>query len=208
LETQPKKYLFKIPIGLIYSRLIVGLVILLFAYFQIASFNYIITLLIVIGLLTDIFDGIIARKLNVSNRKLRRMDSSVDQVFWICCLIGAYMICPQFFKANSVKLIIILVVETLTYVVSFLRFRKEVATHAIMSKVWTLFLMAAIIQVILSCNSYVLFELCFYVGIISRLEIVAILFILKNWTNDVPSIYHAVLIRQGKEIKRHKLLNG
>jgi CDP-diacylglycerol--glycerol-3-phosphate 3-phosphatidyltransferase len=136
------------------------------------------------------------------------MDSSIDQAFWICCLIGAWMICPEFFKANSVKLLIILIVEALTYFVSYLRFRKEVATHAFMSKVWTLTIMAAIIQVILICNSSVLFNLCFYVGIISRLEIIAILFILKSWTNDVPSIYHAVLIRQGKEIKRHKLLNG
>jgi len=33
-------------------------------------------------------------------------------------------------------------------------------------------------------------------------------FILKDWTNDIPSLYHAVLIRKGKEIKRHKLFNG
>jgi len=208
VETQPKNFLSRIPLGLIFSRLLIGFVILVYSYFQPTSFQFIITSLIVIGLLTDIFDGIIARKLNVSTRKLRRMDSSVDQMFWICCLIGAWMICPEFFKTNSLKLLIILIVEALTYVVSFLRFRKEVATHAIMSKVWTLTIMAAIIQVVLSCNSSVLFELCFYVGIISRLEIIAILFILKEWTNDVPSIYHAILIRQGKEIKRHKLLNG
>jgi len=200
--------LTRIPLSLMYIRLALGFLIIFLSYSQTTFFRIIIVSLIFLGLLTDIFDGIIARRLNISSQKLRRMDSSIDQAFWICCLIGAWMICPEFFKANSVKLLIILIVEALTYFVSYLRFRKEVATHAFMSKVWTLTIMAAIIQVILICNSSVLFNLCFYVGIISRLEIIAILFILKSWTNDVPSIYHAVLIRQGKEIKRHKLLNG
>jgi CDP-diacylglycerol--glycerol-3-phosphate 3-phosphatidyltransferase len=59
-----------------------------------------------------------------------------------------------------------------------------------------------------ACQAPVLFQWCFYVGMISRLEIIAILFLLRRWTNDVPSVYHAVLLRKGKEIKRHKLFNG
>lgn len=208
MEESSAKYLNKIPIGLIYSRLFIGLVILFIAYFRTDWFRQITVFLIVTGLLTDIFDGIIARKLKVSTRKLRRMDSSVDQVFWICCLIASYLICPEFFKVHSIKLLIILIVEGLTYVISYLRFRKEVATHAILSKFWTLTIMAAIIQVVVSCNSSLLFNVCFYLGIVSRLEIIGILLIIREWTNDVPSIYHAIQLRQGKEIKRHRLLNG
>lgn len=191
-----------------YLRLILGFVIVSLSYFQVSSFRMIIVLLIILGVLTDIFDGIIARKLNISTQKLRRMDSSVDQVFWICTLIGAYLICGDFFNANYLKLLILLAVEGLTYVVSFIRFKKEVATHAILSKIWTLTIMGVLIQVIISCNSLMLFNICFYLGVFSRLEIIAILIVLKNWTNDVPSLYHAVLLRQGKQIKRHKLLNG
>lgn len=191
-----------------YTRLALGFVIIFLSYSQTTYFRIIIVSLIFLGLLTDVFDGIIARRLNISTQKLRRMDSSVDQVFWISCLIGAYLICEDFFKANALKLVIILLVESLTYVVSYFRFRKEVATHAFLSKLWTLTIMGTLIQVVVSCNSSVLFNICFYIGIISRLEIIAILIIIKEWTNDVPSIYHAILIRQGKEIKRHKLLNG
>lgn len=168
----------------------------------------IIVFLIILGILTDIFDGLIARSLNVSTQTLRRMDSSVDQVFWICTLIGAYLICGDFFNANYLKLLILLAVEGLTYVVSFIRFKKEVATHAILSKIWTLTIMGTLIQIVLSSNSLILFNICFYFGILTRLEIIAILLIIREWTNDVPSIYHAILLRQGKQIKRHKLLNG
>jgi len=136
------------------------------------------------------------------------MDSSIDQVFWICALIAAYLICEDFFRANYMKLLILLSVEGLTYVVSFVRFKKEVATHAILSKIWTLTIMATLIQIVLSCNSLILFNICFYFGILTRLEIIAILFIIKEWTNDVPSLYQAILLRKGKTIKRHKFLNG
>lgn len=202
------KRLNSIPSLLIYSRLIIGFVIIFLSVSHLPSIRSIIAALIVLCLITDIFDGIIARRLNISSQKLRRMDSSVDQVFWICCLIGAYFVCPDFFIANWLKLLILVFVEVLTYVVSFIRFKKEVATHAISSKIWTMTIMGALIQVVVSCNSTIVFNICFWLGIITRFEIIAILLIIKEWTNDVPSVYHAILLRKGEPIKRNKLFNG
>lgn len=165
-------------------------------------------ILVVTGLLTDVFDGIIARRLQVSTQQLRRLDSTIDQVFWVSVLTGTCICCPQFFTSHYISLLVVIGVEALTYVVSFVRFKKEVATHAIASKVWTLTILATIIQVILTCQSTWVFQLCVYLGLLTRIEILLILFILKHWHNDVPSVYHAILIRKGKEIKRHKLFNG
>ena len=198
----------QLPIGLIYSRLILGFVIVFLAYIQCRWYREYMVSLIVVGIVTDIFDGIIARKLSISTLKLRRMDSLIDQIFWICSLAASVIVCTQFFKENSTKLIIILSAESLTYVISYLKFRKEVVTHAIFSKIWTLTIMAALIEVILNCSWGVLFDICFYVGVLSRLEIIAILLVLKEWSNDVPSLYHAFMLRQGKKIKRNSLFNG
>jgi CDP-diacylglycerol--glycerol-3-phosphate 3-phosphatidyltransferase len=197
-----------IPITLIYARLLIGLCILLLSILQIEHYNIIAVVLFTTGLLTDIFDGIIARRLNVSSERLRRMDSSIDQVFFILVAIATYIQCKSFFYNNYIQLAILLGTEALTYVVSFVKFKKEVATHAISSKVWTLILFATLIHIMVDCTAPVLFQWCFYVGMISRLEIVAILLFLRKWTNDVPSVYHAILLRKGKEIKRHKLFNG
>ena len=191
-----------------FARLLSGFVIVVLSYFQFDSFRFSIVALIVFGILTDIFDGIIARRLNVSTQKLRRMDSSVDQVFWICTLAGAYMVCPDFFRENYIKLSTVLILEGIAYAVSYVKFKKEVATHAILSKIWTVTIMATLIQIILSCNSSVLFNICIYLGVISRIEIIAILLTIKKWTNDVPSFYHAIQLRKGKTIRRHKLFNG
>jgi len=199
------KYLPKI---LIVSRLCIGILLVALSLLHISNYNVIAAILFSIGLLTDIFDGIIARRLNISTQSLRRMDSTVDQVFFILVAIATFIESAAFFHDNYIKLIILIVVEAATYLVCFIKFKKEVATHSIGAKVWTLVLFATIIQIMLTFNSNVLFEICFYLGIATRLEIIAILLIIPNWTNDIPSVYQAVLLRKGKPIKRHKLFNG
>jgi CDP-diacylglycerol--glycerol-3-phosphate 3-phosphatidyltransferase len=105
-------------------------------------------------------------------------------------------------------LIILVATEALTYLLCFLKFKKEIATHSIGAKIWTLLLCASLIEVMLQCQSGLLFMLCFWVGIVTRLEIAGIILALKEWTNDVPTFYHALKLRKGKEIKRNKLFNG
>src|SRR6185312_16728899 len=198
----------KLPITLIYSRLIIGLIIILLSISEVDNYKFIAIVLFSIGLLTDIFDGIIARRLDISSQTLRRLDSTIDQFFFISFAIATYIKCPDFFKANSLKLIILLGFEGLTYLVCFLKFRKEIATHSIGAKIWTLLLFATLVQIILQCQSVILFGICFWVGLLTRLEIVAIILILKKWTNDVPTFYHSLRLRQGKEIKLYKMFNG
>jgi phosphatidylglycerophosphate synthase len=164
--------------------------------------------LIAIGLLTDIFDGIIARRLGISTEKMRRLDSSVDMVFWVMVLIAACILSPTLYLGHIMALSIVFGLEAIAYIVCFIRFRKEVATHAILSKIWALSIFAVLIQSVATATTGWTFTLCIFIGIVSRLEILFILFIVRRWTNDVPSLYHAVLLRQGKPIKRSKWFNG
>ena len=198
----------QIPKALIYSRLIIGFVIIVLSVINVEYYKLLAIILLTIGLLTDIFDGIIARYLQISTQKLRRLDSTIDQVFFVSVAVATYIECPDFFKPNIFKLTMLLGIEGLTYAISFLKFKKEVATHSIGAKIWTLLLFATLIQIIIQCQSNLLFNICFWVGLLTRLEIVAILLILKYWTNDVPTVYHSIKLRQGKEIRRHKMFNG
>jgi phosphatidylglycerophosphate synthase len=198
----------KLPAALIYSRLVIGLVIIYLSIAHAADYKAFAIVLFTIGLLTDIFDGIIARQLHISSQKLRRLDSTIDQIFFISVAVATYIQCPDFFKTNAFKLTLLLGLEAFAYLVSFLKFRKEIATHSIGAKVWTLLLFATLIQIILQCQSITLFNICFWVGLLTRIEIIAITLILKKWANDVPTFYHSIKLRQEKVIKRHKLFNG
>jgi phosphatidylglycerophosphate synthase len=197
-----------IPTALIYSRLLIGFGIILLSISHISHYSFLAITLLSVGLLTDVFDGIIARRLHISSEKLRRLDSSIDQVFFISVAVATYIQCPDFFKTNLIKLIVLGAFEVSTYVLSYIKFKKEIATHSIGAKIWTLTIFATLVEIMIHCESAVLFELCFWTGLATRLEILAIVFTLKKWTNDVPTIYHAVRLRKGKEIKHNKLFNG
>jgi CDP-diacylglycerol--glycerol-3-phosphate 3-phosphatidyltransferase len=196
------------PLLLIYLRLVFAFVIVALSLFKPAGISAYIITLIVLGLISDVFDGIIARKLNVSTEKLRRMDSGIDQIFWLCIVAASFIMHPKFYMNNWLQIVVLIAAEGLCYLISFIKFRKEVATHAIASKIWTLVLFATLIQIIAIGKSVVLFQFCFYLGMVTRLEIIIILLLIKQWTNDIPTVYHAYLIRNNKPIKRHRLFNG
>lgn len=198
----------QIPRILIFSRLVIGFIIIILSYINVENYKVLAVSLLTVGLLSDIFDGIIARKLSISTQTLRRLDSTIDQIFFICVVVATYMQCEDFFLSNKLLFFSLIGLEALTYVVSFIKFQKEIATHTIGAKIWTLVLFATLIEIILQCQSNTLFLFCFWIGVVTRFEIIAILLILKKWTNDVPTFYHALLLRKGKEIKRNKLFNG
>ncbi|GAA4455276.1 CDP-alcohol phosphatidyltransferase family protein [Rurimicrobium arvi] len=197
-----------IPLLLISSRLLAGFAILTLALTSPGCTGTIPAALLVYGFLSDVFDGVIARQLGISTQKLRRLDSSVDQIFFLCVAAAAYIRCTDFFKAHAAAIIVLLAFEALTYVVSFIKFRKEIATHSIGAKIWAALLCCALTQIMLSCSSGILFQLSIWVGMVTRLEIILIILCLRKWTNDVPTLYHAIRLRHNKAIKRHKLLNG
>lgn len=198
----------KIPIALIILRMVIGFLLIFLSIKHVDHYPVIAISILSIGLISDIFDGIIARHFKVSTEFLRRLDSTADQLFFICIAIATYIQHPVFFKTNAFLLAVLALAEGLAYLLCFIKFKKEIATHTIGAKIWTLFIFATLIQVMIQGESTVLFSLFFWIGMVTRLEIIAILVILKNWTNDVPTVYHSVLLRQGKEIKRHKLFNG
>jgi len=197
-----------IPKALIFSRLILGFLILIISFINIPFYSWIACSLFITGFLTDIFDGIVARRLNCSTESLRRMDSNVDMAFFICCIIGVIVRNPDFFQRYMFELLLLVGLELLAYLVCFLRFRKEIATHSIGAKLWAISIFGTILSLMMGQNSDLIFTACFYIGIISRMEIIAILLLLRSWTNDVPGLYACLKIRKGKAIKRHWIFNG
>lgn len=197
----------KIPFLLIYSRIVIALVIIFLAWLKVDNYSFIITILILVGLLTDIFDGIIARKLNVSTEKLRIWDSNVDMFFWLSVIASIFYLRFELVKPHILPISLLLILELLAYLISFIKFKRTIATHSLLAKLWTLTLLLFLIELILNSTSYT-FVLCFVLGVISRVEIILIIATLKNWTTDVPSIITVRKINNGQEIKKNKWFNS
>ena len=198
----------RIPLFLIVFRFLLAPIMLCLGYFYKTTYRELIVVLLIAGLLSDILDGIIARKKNTSTATLRRLDSQTDMIFWLSAGFTAWFIWPDVIRANNFVIYILLGMEALCYLVSFLKFGKETCSHAYLSKFWGLTLLAAFIDLILKGHAGFLFYFCLAAGIISHLDRILITLILPKWQHDVPSTYHAWLIRKGKMFKRFSLFNG
>ncbi len=200
-----KKY---IPLSLIIFRLLLGPAMIWLTYIFKNTFRIELTILLLLGFLSDIFDGIIARKIGVSSEKLRRMDSQTDLVFWLCIGYCSFLLQPQIFAKNYIALLFIFFMEALTYIYSISKFGKETCTHALLSKLWGLSLFVAFVAIIGFGYGGITFFISLVLGLIGHIDVLLIIYFLPKWTHDVPSCYHAYLIKKGVEIKRNKWFNG
>ncbi|MGE5395554.1 MAG: CDP-alcohol phosphatidyltransferase family protein [Candidatus Saccharibacteria bacterium] len=178
----------KLPFLLIWSRILIALAIVMVALARLPQAPVMIVSLMSAGLITDILDGIIARKLGVATQRLRVWDSNVDQFFWLTILACIFAQHASFIKSHYLPIVAIAGLEVLAHLFSFLKFRRTVATHSWLAKLWTLTLFAFLADLSLHGQSNFWLKLCAVLGIVSRLEILLILFLLKEWTTDVASV--------------------
>lgn len=198
----------KVPLLLILMRLLLGPIMIWIAYSESKNVRIILVCLIIVGLLSDIFDGIIARNQNISSEKLRRMDSQTDLFFWLCVGWCSWLLNPEIIIENKFSIIIIFIMEAFTYVFSLYKFGKETCTHAILSKIWGLTLLVAFVSIIgFGYGGFSIFLVISF-GVIGHLDVYLIIYFLPKWTHDVPSSYHAYLIKKGIPFKRNKWFNG
>jgi phosphatidylglycerophosphate synthase len=160
------------------------------------------------ALVSDIFDGMLARRWGVSTVAMRRWDSTVDTVFWLAMLATLAVAHPAFFKDHAWGLGAVLVLEAATYLTSWARFGQEPATHSLGAKLWTLFFFAFLVEIALTGRADLLWWPCFLGAVTVRLEVLAILLALRTWASDVPHMGAALRLRRGEAISRNRFLNG
>ena len=89
-----------------------------------------------VGLLSDVFDGIVARRIGVATTKLRRADTIVDSLFFTALLIAAWFTHPDLFQKYIVGLVILIGLKVVRMGFEYLKYRRETAYHMWSTKVW------------------------------------------------------------------------
>jgi phosphatidylglycerophosphate synthase len=199
-----KKY---IPVSLIIFRLILAPIILSLVYFLREESRLPVIILMYLGLFSDILDGIIARVLNVSTQRLRRFDSQTDMIFWVSIGVSTWLLYPELIRCNRIPIIAIFVMEGMCYFISIIKFGKETCTHAFLSKMFGITLLIAFTSLVGFNHAGIPFFTAIVFGLISHVDRILITLILPEWTHDIPSFYHAYLIRKRIPFKRNKLFN-
>jgi phosphatidylglycerophosphate synthase len=185
----------KIPLILTLTRALLGPWVLWVAYGSRSTDAF--TACLVICLISDYFDGVIARRLGVVTPSLRRMDSAADSIFYICTLIAAWHLHAEELRQYLVPLGFLIFLEIARYVYDLRKFGKEASYHMWSSKLWGLALFLGFYSLLVQGNSGWPVALAIYTGVIADIEGLVISKILPRWQTDVPTFVHA--LRQSQE---------
>lgn len=148
----------------------------------------------IIAVLSDIFDGIIARRLGVSTERLRQADSWADICLYLCIAASVWLVHPQVISEFQVPLIVAIIAQLALFATSLIKFGKFPSFHTYTAKIWGLTLLTATVGLFGFSNTNTLW-LAISMCIVNSIEEIVMTLILPAWHCDVLSIFAAIELR-------------
>jgi len=151
---------------------------------------------VVAALLSDIFDGVLARRWHCDTAGVRLFDSMADTVFYLCVALTLWLAQPHIWQDNALLLGGLLLLEALRFVVDFAKFGKPASYHSYLAKTWGLVLAIAVVSTLVEASASRLLPIALGLGIVTDLEGLAMSLMLPIWRKDVKTISAAWRIRR------------
>src|SRR5580658_3740506 len=90
--------------------------------------------MVIAALLSDIFDGVLARRWRCDTAGIRLFDSMADNIFYLGCGTSLWMRQPVLIRSLAVPIGIVLGIEVLKFVFDFAKFGKPSSYHSYLAK--------------------------------------------------------------------------
>ena len=185
----------RFPLALTMFRLITGVAFLPLVHWHAPAWLFV--ALVLVGLSSDIADGIIARRLGVDTLALRRLDTRADMVFYGCAIIAA-LIQASFPLARLWPwLAAYLLLFAVRNLIDFLRYHASPSYHMWSGKLWSLVLFAHLVALFCGTRALVFLPLAFVLYAINALEGIVATLILAQPRKDIPTVWHAFVLVRG-----------
>ncbi len=196
----------KIPFALILLRLLLAPVVVIVAVFYPAHI-YLIGIACCVAIVSDVLDGVIARRLGIATEQLRIWDSIIDSVFWLSACWCVWISFPLFVLQYKWLIIVLVSMELLPDIIYLFRFGRMGCAHSYGAKFFSLFIFILFCCLFFANYTGIIFWIATVLGILANTDEILIAILLPSRICDVPSSYHARLIRKGIAFKKHKLFH-
>jgi CDP-diacylglycerol--glycerol-3-phosphate 3-phosphatidyltransferase len=143
------------------------------------------------ALLSDLFDGMAARRLGSDTPLVRRYDSGTDVVFYLGILVAVAILRWDVVVGYQWFLGIVLGLEVVCNLTSLAKNRALPATHSYLAKGWAVLLASSFAVVLGWGTPFPLLDLTLGYGILVDLEVIAIILVTPGPAVDVPTVIHA-----------------
>jgi CDP-diacylglycerol---glycerol-3-phosphate 3-phosphatidyltransferase len=189
--------LSRVPWALIILRLACAPVILVAAWYGWPGST--LFAIAVVALLTDVFDGIIARRLGIDVECLRQTDSSVDTIFYFAAGAALLLRFPDVWRHYWGGIAGLVIVELGRMAFEWRKFGRVAAYHMLSAKAWGVAMLLGFGEVTLTGRAGPLFTAAIVIGVIQNIEGLSASMLLREWHHDVPSVWHAMRLERRLE---------
>jgi len=183
-----------IPWGMVWLRAALGPVIAVTA--RLAHPELGLGAMIAVGFLSDVYDGILARRWKTDTDALRVADSAVDMVFYLGVLAAIVERHWPVLRERAWLLISVLALEGIRMLFDWVKFRRMASYHSYTAKMWGVLLAASTVALLCFDRWYWILTLALVWGMVCDLEGLAMSVILPEWKRDVKTLGRALALRR------------
>ena len=184
----------KVPAALIMIRAICGPA--LVAAAAAGSSPWLLSSLVTVAFVSDVFDGIIARRLGVATELLRRADTIVDTAFYACAVIALLLWAPSVLGAHLVGLGLIVSLELVRWAIERRRYGRLAAYHMWSAKAWGITLWLGFCEAFLTGQPGPLMQAAVVMGVLADCEGLTASLVLSSWQHDIRTVWHAARLER------------
>lgn len=145
--------------------------------------------------LTDLVDGQLATRLNQRTELGARLDSLADVVLYLCLGTGAILMRPGLMRAEMPLIIAAGSTYALSLATSLARFRSLPSYHTLGAKACWFLTGIGTLLALMDISPWPL-RIALIAVVLANLEAVAISLVLTRPRSDIPSLAHALRLRQ------------
>ena len=141
--------------------------------------------------LTDVFDGIIARRWNIVTAYGSRLDSIADTLMEISAAAAVLILKPGIFTGHALILGVWIAVEASSILLGWLKFRRIANLHLYLTKAAGVIAYAFVIYTFVAGYNETFFYVTVTLLIVSSLECLILQLFAPRVDEHMKSIYHA-----------------
>ncbi len=183
-----------VPLLLARLRLALGPVVLVLALMR--ASGVVIAGLMVMATLSDVFDGVLARRLGIATEGLRVADSRADAVYNLSTVAALFCIYPRVFAANSIGLFVVGGMEAATSIFDRVKYGRPCSHHAYSAKAWAASYCVFATTLLGFGRAQPYAAICIWLGIGNNVEGFIMRAIMPRWAYDVSGIPAALRVRR------------
>ena len=153
--------------------------------------------LLVAGLLSDIADGMIARRLGLATLALRRLDSRTDIIYYGCAAAAAMIRTPLPMARLWPWLAAYGVLFVTRNVADYLRYHASPSYHMWSGKLWSVILFVHLVALFCGKHAFFLVPMAFAFYALNAVEGIIATLVLPQPRTDIPTVWHALNLARG-----------